>query len=63
MVRISQKYGKASMIHINGYGSKRNDTMQSGERFCGLPAFAFARLLHFFDIQLKINLLGVQTCH
>ncbi len=53
---------KPSIVYMDGHGSKRKKD-PSAESICGIPAYKFARLLHFFHTELNICLLGVQTCH
>lgn len=50
------------VVYMNGHGTPRADNI-TYELACGLNAQQFAQLLTFFNDTLKINLLGVQSCH
>lgn len=49
-------------IYMNGHGMARMDSYDY-DIVCGINAKEFAHLLNFFNKELRINLLGVQSCY
>lgn len=66
-IHIWQQYHNSPFhkicIYMNGHGMPRASSNHESELVCGVNAKQFAHLLDFFNTQLRINLLGVQSCY
>ncbi len=57
-----QKNPEHKFIYMNGHGSPRG-CHYSCEFACGISATKFASILKFFNDDLKIDLVGIQSCY
>ncbi len=49
-------------VYMNGHGIPRTGSVVN-DLVCGIPATDFAQLITFFNNELNISLLGVQSCY